>query len=97
MWRYLSGEADAYPVLPKNYFSAADIVRLEQFRARAEFERTLALMGEFPLVTREKNSRWNSPGTAVFRAWLRTVVENKRANRRVRSAPSAPAFATAAA
>ena len=95
--RYLSGEGNAYPVLPKNYFSAADIVRLEQFRPRAEFERTEAIMPAFPLVTRERDSRWNSPGTAIFRAWLQTVVENKCAKRLVRPAASAPAFATAAA
>ena len=95
--RYLMGEAAAYPLLPKNYFSAAEIVALEQFRARAAFERSESLMAGFPSMARRQNIRSRSPGAAIVRAWLRGIVEDKRANGGVRATAAKPDFATAAA
>jgi homoserine O-succinyltransferase len=95
--RWLTGEAGAYPLMPKNYFSSADVVALEQFRARAAFERTEALMAEFPSVARKPDTGWNSPGAAIVRAWLCRIVENKRAKQPFRSRAAVSNFATAAA
>jgi homoserine O-succinyltransferase len=94
--RFLCGEAESYPRLPKNYFSSAEIVALEQFRGRAEFAPAEALMTAFPALARRPDPRWNSPGVAIFRAWLNSLVENRRANRPVQPV-AAPALADEAA
>ena len=76
--RWLKDETADYPLLPKNYFSPADVVALEQFRARAAFDRSEALMGEFPSLRKKADPRWNAPGSAIFSGWLQTIVEKKR-------------------
>ena len=95
--RWLNGETESYPLLPKNYFSAGETLALNQFRARATFERGEALMAAYPSLTRKPDSRWNAPGAAVLHAWLRGIVEKKRTERPVRAASNEPHFATEAA
>ncbi|HLY04946.1 MAG TPA: homoserine O-succinyltransferase [Rhizomicrobium sp.] len=94
--RWLRGETDVYPPLPKNYFSAGEALALAQFRARAIFERSEALMAVWPSLSRKPDSRWNAPGAAVVRAWLQAIVGTKRTERPAR-AVNAPHFATEAA
>jgi homoserine O-succinyltransferase len=94
--RCLSGEASTWPRLPQNYFSSAEVVALEQFRARAEFARDEALMAAFPALARKHDARWNAPGVAIVRGWLKTMVANRRAHRVLRPA-AARAWATEAA
>ena len=97
--RWLKGETDTYPLLPKNYFSAAERLALDQFRARAAFERSEALITDFPPLAQKRNSEWNAPGMAIFSAWLRTIVDKKRTQSSVpvHTACAAPRFRTEAA
>jgi hypothetical protein len=53
-------------------------------------------MTAFPALARRPDLRWNSPGVAIFRAWLNSLVENRRANRPVQPV-AAPALADEAA
>ncbi|HEX3430366.1 MAG TPA: homoserine O-succinyltransferase [Rhizomicrobium sp.] len=95
--RWLAGAASAYPQLPKNYFSSAETVTFEQFRARAAFERSEALMMEFPALARKPEGRANPAGAQIVRAWLESIVEKKRSGTRFRDAAAQPDFATVAA
>ena len=94
--RWLARETETWPLLPKNYFSPAETLALEQFRARAAFARCETLMAEFPSFGRKPDSRWNAPGAAIFGAWLKSIVETKRTKRPIRSASATSCFATEA-
>lgn len=79
--RFLAGERDDYPALPQNYFSPAETVLLERFRARACAARDVAILAEFPQIRRRPDVRWQPPAAPAFRAWLRQIVEAKRQRR----------------
>lgn len=95
--RWLKGEAETYPLLPKNYFSAGEMLALQRFRARAVFERDEALMTGFPALHAKTDSRWSAPGVAIFGEWLRSIVDKKRTEGRVRAVASVLPIATEAA
>lgn len=84
--RYLAGESEAYPALPANYFTSAEVAQLQRFRTRAEGERRESFMTVFPAIRRRPET--SQPSSAsVFRAWLGQIVETKR-RRRVRPRPA---------
>ena len=91
--RWLACETETWPLLPKNYFSPAETLALDQFRIRAAFARSETLMAEFPSLGRKPDSRWNVPGAAIFGAWLKSIVEKKRTERLIWSASATSRFA----
>jgi|SRR5579871_2231037 len=95
--RFLAGEADAYPQLPQNYFAPAEIVALEQFRARAIFARSATPMAAFPALAHRPEGRTNAAGAQILRAWLAGIVEKKRESSAAPATAKKSAFATAAA
>lgn len=95
--RWLAGESERYPLLPKNYFTAGEVLALEQFRARAVFERNERLMETFPALGRNAEPGWNAPGAAIFGAWLQRIVERKRTERTVWPVAAGARFVTEAA
>jgi homoserine O-succinyltransferase len=70
--RYLRGERDTYPLLPRNYFDAATERALLQIEARAHVAREeaiLDLVSEVLSGVRIENS-WRSTATLIYRNWL---------------------------
>lgn len=78
--RYLLGESEYYPSLPKNYFNLGEQAALLRFCDRAHLARNAALLAEYPAV-RRRRSYTSSPAASVFRAWLAQIVEAKRRRR----------------
>jgi homoserine O-succinyltransferase len=81
--RYLTGERDSYPQLPKNYFGSAERALLADFAARAARMRSQAIMEEFPVeVLRGATGKWQSPAASVIAVWLDQIA-NSGVGRRV--------------
>jgi homoserine O-succinyltransferase len=74
--RYLNGEREAYPNVPRFYFNATEKELLDRFRARALNERNATLMDHFPVLANRL-----APGRpvagAMFGAWLRQIAAAK--------------------
>lgn len=76
--RYLAGDSEVWPALPRNYFTAPEVRLIERFRERVANRRNPALLAEFPAIRRRPEARWQPPAAPVFHAWLRQIVEAKR-------------------
>jgi homoserine O-succinyltransferase len=84
--RFLAGEREDYPNVPRGYFNLSEKELLDRFRARAIKLRDENLMAEFPsLANRFPHPQGKSVAGAVFRAWLLKIAEAKKA-----TAPEAP-------
>ncbi len=80
MRRYLSGEREYYPDVPRYYFNATEKEMLDHFRARALRERGEALMAHFPvLANRFPMQAKRSVAASVFGAWLKGIAQARRA------------------
>jgi homoserine O-succinyltransferase len=76
--RFLTGEREDYPNVPRGYFNLSEKELLDRFRARAIKLRDENLMAEFPsLANRFPNPQGKSVAAAVFRAWLLKIAEAK--------------------
>jgi len=77
--RFLRGERDAYPQMPRDYFEAAAAAALAAFRARALAHRSIDLLSDFPRVDVEgKTARtWRTPALRIYANWL-SLLANSR-------------------
>jgi homoserine O-succinyltransferase len=75
--RYLNGERENYPNVPRFYFNATEKELLDRFRARALNERNATLMDHFPVLA-NRIAPGRSVAGAVFGAWLRGISAAKR-------------------
>ncbi len=77
--RFLTGEREDYPNVPRGYFNLSEKELLDRFRARAIKLRDENLMAEFPsLANRFANPQGKSVAAAIFRAWLLKIAEAKK-------------------
>ncbi|HWA88802.1 MAG TPA: homoserine O-succinyltransferase [Rhizomicrobium sp.] len=77
--RYLAGERETYPDVPRNYFNATEKELLDRFRQRAMRERGEALMAHFPvLANRFPMQAKRSIAASVMGAWLGGIAKAKR-------------------
>jgi len=77
--RFLRGERETYPSMPKGYFDAAAASRLRDFREVALSDRREELMDGFPesAVVGTLQKTWHSSAVTVYRNWLQYVVAKK--------------------
>ncbi|HSV24954.1 MAG TPA: homoserine O-succinyltransferase [Xanthobacteraceae bacterium] len=77
--RFLRGERDSYPSLPKGYFDEQTEDLLKTFRTRALSNRRDELLSEFPTehVTVSLFNSWQSQASCTYRNWLNYVLEHK--------------------
>jgi len=70
--RFLAGEAERYPELPRGYFTEAATRALLAFRERALARRDAALLEEFPAeaVGRELTAPWADAAARFYANWL---------------------------
>jgi len=84
--RFLRGEREIYPSLPRDYFDERTARRLSEFRVRALADRREALIETFPRCSEETlHARWRPPAERLMANWLEQL--------RVRTSP--PALAAA--
>jgi homoserine O-succinyltransferase/O-acetyltransferase len=83
--RYLNGQQEHYPTLPRGYLSAEAIAVLAEFREQALAKRSAALLERFPFasVAAGLANTWRSSAVAMYRNWLSFVSA-----RRAQSQPS---------
>lgn len=70
--RYLRGERERYPAMPRGYFDDDAKAVLEAFRKRALVERGVDLLKSFPMRRLESRlgGGWRSSATAIYENWL---------------------------
>jgi homoserine O-succinyltransferase len=78
--RYLKGETETYPLLPRDYFEEETARSLREIEARARASRQEKLLGEVSAVlgsVRVHNS-WRSTAALIYRNWLKHLCTQKR-------------------
>jgi homoserine O-succinyltransferase/O-acetyltransferase len=81
--RYLKGEREKYPSLPRGYFDGAMVDALVKFRAIALVQRTEETMEMFPGETSFAALRngWQESATQIYGNWLGYLAGRKRDRR----------------
>jgi homoserine O-succinyltransferase/O-acetyltransferase len=77
--RFLRGERDGYPDLPRHYFNSEITDVLNRFRARAIADRREDLMSAFPTgrVLSTASSAWRAHALRTYANWLNYIIECK--------------------
>ena len=77
--RYLSGQQEVYPTVPRGYLSVESRSVLDQFRQQALAGRTAALLDSFPFagVAAGLRNSWRASAVAMYRNWLAFIVGNR--------------------
>jgi homoserine O-succinyltransferase len=77
--RFLKGERDMYPSMPKGYFDAAATKLLAEFKDAVMCDRQEDLMEGFPeaALAGTLQKTWHASATGIYRNWLRYVMTNK--------------------
>ncbi len=83
--RYLAGEKDDYPEMPRGYFDAAAVAALAAFRQQALGNRSVDLLSSFPLIKAE-TTLWHAPAVGIYANWISYLQERKYHRVRVRNA-----------
>jgi homoserine O-succinyltransferase len=86
MGRYLRGENDVCPTIPRGYFDTGAEEMLTAFRQKALSARRPEFFGEFPadLLAQDLRNDWREPARRVYRNWL-LYMASQRAERRTPS------------
>jgi homoserine O-succinyltransferase len=79
--RFLRGERETFPAMPKNYFDAATAGLLAAFRARARMDRREELLADFSLAATERSltNVWRPSAARIYRNWLAHLSAQKAA------------------
>jgi homoserine O-succinyltransferase/O-acetyltransferase len=95
--RFLRGERETFPAMPKNYFDAATAGLLAAFRARARLDRREELLADFPLAAAESGlaTIWRPSAARIYRNWLAHLSAQKAARTAAAAFAGAPRSATA--
>jgi homoserine O-succinyltransferase len=87
--RYLVGEKDSYPEMPRGYFDNAAVAALIGFQRQTSRNRDAALLANFPLAKVEENLSyaWREPAVRIYANWISYLAERKyqRLKRRARA------------
>jgi homoserine O-succinyltransferase len=69
--RFLRGERETYPSMPRDYFDESTMRRLTEFRLRALADRREALIETFPHCSEETlHARWRPAAERLMANWL---------------------------
>jgi len=77
--RFVRGERETYPSMPKSYFDAASTKLVTEFRDVVLSDQREELMEDFPeaALARTLRKTWHAPAMAMYGNWLRYVVSKK--------------------
>jgi homoserine O-succinyltransferase len=85
--RYLKGEMETYPLLPRDYFEEETERSLREIEARARASRQEKLLGEVSAVLKSVciQNTWRSTGVLIYRNWLEHLcMQNGHGGQRCR-------------
>jgi homoserine O-succinyltransferase len=82
--RFLRGESDEYPVMPRNYFGGTTERMLLGFRERSIQERRADLLSRFPVnqAAVAIQNTWRTGAVQLYRNWLKYLWSNRSDTRR---------------
>jgi homoserine O-succinyltransferase len=82
--RYLRAEQPGWPTLPHGYFTPQALELIEAFQRRASAARDPQLLAEFPMAAliAGLEARWQPGARAIYRNWLKYVVNAKECTRK---------------
>ncbi len=82
--RFLRGERDDYPTMPRGYFSEAARQLMAAFKEKAQQERTEDLMEAFPQAAVEASLErtWYAASRRIYTNWLTYLSERKSERQR---------------
>lgn len=85
--RFLRGERESYPEMPRQYFDPATADLLSAFRTRALADRREELLSMFPTerVFSAVSDTWRVQAQCTYTNWLNYIIERRAS--RVRSSP----------
>lgn len=77
--RYLKGETDAYPSMPRNYFDEETSAALTALQEKAMLSRNEELQGELSSVLslRSIENTWQSTAAGIYRNWIEYIRAKK--------------------
>jgi homoserine O-succinyltransferase/O-acetyltransferase len=75
--RFLRGERETYPSMPKGYFDLAAVKVLGDFRDAVLSDRREELMERFPECSGSLEKTWHSSSITIYRNWLQYVTANR--------------------
>jgi homoserine O-succinyltransferase len=75
--RFLRGERETYPSMPKGYFDATAVRDLADFRDLALSDWREELMERFPEGTGSLEKTWHSSAVSIYRNWLQYVITSR--------------------
>lgn len=75
--RFLAGERDNYPEMPRGYFDEETAAALAAFRQRAQHNRSIDLLLSFPAAVAERKLAytWLGPAVRIYANWLSYLAE----------------------
>ena len=77
--RFLRGERETYPSVPRAYFGTEAMQFTENFRKLAVARRSERVFEKFPeveLIAALKNT-WRASSVRIYRNWLEILLDNK--------------------
>jgi len=77
--RYVKGETDIYPLLPRGYFDHGTEQTLIALRDKAVSSRSTALLASVARVVEEAQieNTWRGPANRIYRNWLQFICARK--------------------
>jgi homoserine O-succinyltransferase/O-acetyltransferase len=77
--RFLSGQRETYPGLPRSYFRETEVQTLLAFRQQAMAQRDISIMELFPQIEHGAPTwdAWRPSAVKVFGNWLKQIVETQ--------------------
>lgn len=93
--RFLRGEAESYPTMPRRYFDDEATELLVAFQRRALADRRRELFASFPAdrIARSVKNTWQLAAKRIYRNWIRVMLERKSQEAKL-AVPSAANGAT---
>jgi len=78
--RYLRGETNTYPLMPRGYFDEATALALNALQSRSTSGAREELLAEFSntLETSRIESTWHSTAARIYRNWLKHICAQKQ-------------------
>jgi homoserine O-succinyltransferase len=82
--RFLRGERDHYPPMPRHYFDVATAEAVRAFERKARALRSEALMDDFPVASTGARlvNTWSPSAVQLYRNWLSHLAAGRSARRR---------------
>ncbi|MBR1132254.1 homoserine O-succinyltransferase MetA [Bradyrhizobium iriomotense] len=94
MGRFLRGENEVCPTIPRGYLNEGAEQILIAFRQKALSDRNAELFADFPVdrLAKDLSNVWRLPAQRIYRNWLHYIVSQRRSHSVREASPAAAAI-----